>query len=271
MASWSAHTCETHGVSLHVTRTGGAKPPLVMLHGLTHDGHTWSPIARALEDAFDVVMPDARGHGRSSAPASDYTYDALAADVVGVIDGLALATPILVGHSMGGLTAALVAARHPARVRGLVLADPTFLDADRQREVYADGAAAEPHRLLLARSFPDALAELRARHPRRSPELVLAIARARLATRLEAWEILRPPNPDFRALMRAIRAPTLLVIGGPGGVVSRELAAELQDLNAGVEVAQIAETGHGMHLDQPARFVSAVGAFLQREAVRAAK
>lgn len=267
MNEWTTGTCAADGVRLHVTRTGGPKPPLVMLHGLTHSGSCWSPSARALEADFDVVMPDARGHGSSDAPASGYTYEALAADVVALLDGLALASPILLGHSMGGLTAAVVAAHHPTLLRGLVLVDPTFLSPALQRDVHASGAAVAQHRRLLAKSFPELRAELSARHPHRSAEIVTLIAQARLQTRPEAFAILTPPNPDFRQLVGAIRVPTLLIIGGPDatvpGVVSRELAGELQALNDRVQVAQIVEAGHGLHFDQPARFVAIVQAFLR--------
>jgi N-formylmaleamate deformylase len=260
---WTAGTCETNGVRLHFTRTGGEKPSLVLLHGLTLNGGCWSPFAREVEDGFDIVMPDARGHGDSSKPATGYTYEDLAADVVGLIQGLALASPILLGHSMGGLTAAVVAAHHPTLLRGLVLVDPTFLSLETQRDVYAGGTAVEPHRRLLAQSLPAVLSDLKARHPHRSPELVQLIAQARLQTRLEAFDVLRPPNPDFRQLMSAIAVPTLLMIGGPGGVVSGEVAAELQGLNGHVQVAQIVEAGHALHLDQPQRFTAIVKAFLR--------
>ncbi len=263
MTDWTTGTCDTNGVRLHFTRTGGQKPPLVMLHGLTLDGSCWSAFAAEAADGFDVVMPDARGHGRSSTPATGYRYDELAADVVGLIRGLGLASPILVGHSMGGMTAAVVAAHDPTLLRGLVLVDPTFLSPESQRDVYAGGAAAEQHRRLRARSFAEVVADLRARHPHRSAELVQSIARARLRTRLEAFEVLAPPSPDFRQLVSAIRVPTLLVIAGPGGVVSREVAGELQGVNGRVQVAQIVEAGHALPLDQPERFTAIVTAFLR--------
>lgn len=62
--------------------------------------------------------------------------------------------------------------------------------------------------------------------------------------------------------MGAIVVPTLLVIGGAGGVVSREVAAELQALNGNVQVAQIVEAGHALQLDQPERSAAIVKAFL---------
>src|SRR5690348_1012751 len=103
--------CETNGIGLHYVRTGGAKSPVVLLHGLLGSGACWTPLARALESEFDVVMLDARGHGGSSAPDHGYRYDDHASDVVGMIRGLDLARPVLLGHSMGGMTAAVVASR----------------------------------------------------------------------------------------------------------------------------------------------------------------
>jgi len=72
MTTWIRGICETNGISLHYLRTRGAKPPVVLLHGLMGNGACWTPLARALEDEFDVVMPDARGHGGSTAPHHGY-------------------------------------------------------------------------------------------------------------------------------------------------------------------------------------------------------
>ena len=67
--------CDTGGVSIHYLRTGGSGPPLIFLHGLTGNGACWTPVARFLQGDFDVLMPDARGHGQSSAPLQGYRYE----------------------------------------------------------------------------------------------------------------------------------------------------------------------------------------------------
>jgi pimeloyl-ACP methyl ester carboxylesterase len=219
-------------------------------------------LARALEEDFDVVMPDARGHGRSSAPDGGYRYEDLAADVVGFIDALGLTAPILLGHSMGGMTAAVVAARNPARLRALVLADPTFLTPQRQREVY-ESDVADQHRRALRQSKEDLLADLRARYARRSGELVEHIAQARSQTSLRAFDVLTPPNPDYAELIDSLAIPTLLLVGDVGSVVSHDLAAELAKRNRHLQVAQIAHAGHGIPYDQPERFADVVETFLR--------
>src|ERR1700753_3217623 len=102
MTPWTSAVCNANGIDIHYLRTGGDKPPVVLLHGLLANGACWSPLARALEAEFDVVMPDARGHGESSKPLTGYLYEDYARDVVGLIHGLGLESPILLGHSMGG-------------------------------------------------------------------------------------------------------------------------------------------------------------------------
>ena len=111
MTSWTTGICEANGINIHYMRTGGYKPPLVLLHGLTGSGACWTPLARTLESDYDVIMPDARGHGKSSAPLHGYLYRDHASDVIGLIEALELAAPVLLGHSMGGMTAAVVASQ----------------------------------------------------------------------------------------------------------------------------------------------------------------
>jgi N-formylmaleamate deformylase len=261
MANWMAGVCETNGINIHYLRTGRAKPPLVLLHGLTGSGACWTPLARALEGEYDVVMPDARGHGNSSTPLDGYRYGHYASDVVGLIQGLGLAAPVLLGHSMGGMTAALVASQLAAAIRGVILADPTFLSPERQREVH-ESDAVEQHRRLLSLDERDVLAQARVRHAHRRPEFVELVTEARLKTRIDAFDVLTPPNPDYRQLVSTTYVPTLLVIGD-NGVVSLETAKELQRLNPRLRVEQIQNAGHGVPYDQPESFEAVVRSFLR--------
>lgn len=262
MTTWVSECCNVNGVEIHYLRTGGSGPPLVLLHGLIGSGACWTPLARALEGEYDVVMPDARGHGASSAPPRGYRYEDHASDVVGVIQGLGLARPILLGHSMGGMTAAFVASQAPGLVRAVILADPTFLSPQRQREVH-DSDVAEQHRRFLTLNKDELVAQARLRNPRRSSELLELLAEARLQTRMSAFDVLTPPNPEYRRLMSAIQAPALLVMGDTGAVVSLEMARELQTLNARLQVEQIQGAGHGLPYDQPERLAVAVTSFLR--------
>lgn len=262
MTTWTRGVLDANGIRIHYLRTGGARPPVVLLHGLTGNGACWAPVARALESAFDVIMPDARGHGRSSAPHHGYRYDDHASDVVGLIGGLQLSRPVLLGHSMGGMTAALVASRGAGLLRGVILVDPTFLSPERQREVH-ESDVADQHRRTLALQKHELVAQIRARHPRRSPEIVELLAEARLKVCMDAFDVLTPPNPDYRAVVSAIEVPSLLVMGDDNPVVTLEMASELCSLNPRVRVEQIQGAGHGLPFDQPERLAEVVGSFLR--------
>ncbi len=261
MTSWITGICEANGVQIRYLRTGGGKPPLVLLHGLTGNGACWTPLARSLESEYDVVMPDAKGHGSSSTPLHGYSYEDHAGDVIELIRELGLSAPILLGHSMGGMTAAVVASLAAKTIRGVILVDPTFLSPQRQREV-RDSDIAEQHRRLLSQDKGDVLAQLRSRHTRRSPEIVELIANARLQTRMNAFDVLTPPNPEYHQLVSTIDVPILLVIGETG-VVSLETARELQSLNSHLRVELIQDAGYGVQYDQPERFQAVVRPFLR--------
>jgi N-formylmaleamate deformylase len=77
-ACWGARSCKANGIEVHYLRTGGDKLPVVLLHGLSGSGACWTPLARDLANDYDVVMPDARGHGKSSTPEGGYRYEDLA-------------------------------------------------------------------------------------------------------------------------------------------------------------------------------------------------
>ena len=265
MTHWTASVCETNGIRLHIHRTGDASNCVLLLHGMMGSGVCWCLVAFVLAGVFDVIMPDARGHGRSSAPDEGYRYDDHADDVIGLIQALGLARPVIVGHSMGGMTAAVVASRIDREIAGLVLVDPTFLSPELQREVYASDVAHQ-HRRALCLSKDELMAEAVVRHPRRAREIIELQVEARLDTSIAAFDVLAPPNPEYADVVRAIEVPTLLVTGDRSPVVTREMATSLQGLNSQVRVEQIHDAGHGLPFDQPERLGALLLSFVREQA-----
>ena len=124
-AHWQTGAIEAaDGARIHYTRTGGAKPALLLLHGVQANGLTWLRTAQALESTYDVVMPDFRGHGESSRIAASLSTDMLVADTSALLGALGLERPFVVGHSMGADIAGRLAAIHPTRA--VVLVDPAL-------------------------------------------------------------------------------------------------------------------------------------------------
>ena len=183
----------------------------------------------------DVVMSAARGRGDSSAPLDRYAD--YASDVVGLIQGLALASPVLLGHSMGGMTAAMVASQRGAAIHGVILADPSFLSLERQYEVF-ERDAIEQYRRHLSLDKQHVLPVAQVKHPHRRPEIVELVTEARLKARTGAFDVLVPPNPDYHQLVSATCVSMLLTIADYGAV-SLETAWELQKVNQRLRVERI--------------------------------
>lgn len=261
MTTWSTGLCKTKQIKIHYTRTGGNKPTLILLHGLMTNGACWTPVAKMLEKEYDVIMPDARGHGKSSKPIDGYRYEDHVNDIVSLIEVLGLDSPIVIGHSMGGMTATLLAYHRPGLLRGLVLADPSFLTPEVQREVY-ESDVAEQHRQLLSKSPDELITEARKKHPHRSLDTLKLLTTARQQTSMEAFQVLRPPYPEYKQLISSIDVPTLLVIGEKG-VVSLSVAKELRSINTKLHIEKIAGVGHGLHYDRPEVFATIVQSFLR--------
>ena len=115
---------ELDGLRFHYTEWGApAAPPVVMLHGLNVQCHTWDPIAREVAADRHVIAMDMRGHGDSDWAQSGYRVRSMARDVHGLIDALGLGPVDLVGHSAGVRVAIAVAGEKPETVRRLALSD----------------------------------------------------------------------------------------------------------------------------------------------------
>jgi len=123
---WSTGTVSADGIELRYYRTGAGQP-IVFAHGFLDTGRRWIPLADSLADSYEVITYDARGHGRSDAPETDYRLVDRIADLYSVVDGLGLELPVLIGHSMGGGTVGWAGARRPDRPAGVVLVDPDCL------------------------------------------------------------------------------------------------------------------------------------------------
>ena len=130
MASYTEGNLPIAGIDVHYYRMAArGRPSVVFLHGFSDGGLTWLRLARDLGPDYDLVMLNAAGHGKSGGVAHGFRERA-ASDVLAAVDQLELERPALVGHSMGAATAADVAVRASARLRGVALEDPGWWDGD---------------------------------------------------------------------------------------------------------------------------------------------
>jgi pimeloyl-ACP methyl ester carboxylesterase len=112
----------TNGATIHV-RSGGSGSAVVLLHGYGETGDMWSALAKDLARDHTVIVPDLRGLGLSSRPASGFDKKTQAGDIVGVLAALGVDQVDIVAHDIGNMVAFQFAAQHPERVRRLVLID----------------------------------------------------------------------------------------------------------------------------------------------------
>lgn len=119
--AWSERLVMRDGVRLACRDWGGSGPPLLLLHGLAGHAGEWDPLAQRLTPRYRVIAVDQRGHGAAERRPGDTRRAAYVTDAIAVVEQLALHKPVLVGQSLGGHTAMLVAAARPEIARALVL------------------------------------------------------------------------------------------------------------------------------------------------------
>lgn len=101
--------------------------PLLLLHGLGDHALVWSSLGEYLAADYHIVAPDMRGHGESSKPEKDYSFESAIADLEALMDKLGWTSAHVVSHSWTGKLAVIWARENPQRVRSMVLVDPIFI------------------------------------------------------------------------------------------------------------------------------------------------
>lgn len=255
-----------HGTKLHYYRTGGAKPALILAHGITDDGLCWTPVAEALCAHYDIVMVDARGHGKSEAPADGYTLENLARELAGCVRGLSLERSVLLGHSMGAITVLLLAALFPDLPRAIILEDPPAFWNFRSMshgQVNARDFLMEWIPSLKRKTRDDLLADCHASDPTWSETEVSfwADSKHRFSTRIV--ELVTPPDAaalDYPDLMKRITCPVVFISADQDRRAASSPAdiAQLKGLLPQLQEAHIAGAGHSIHRDQFDRYIAVV-------------
>ena len=268
MSEWSSGDVIANGIRNHYYRTGGDKPPLVLVHGFQDNGLCWTRLARVLQSDYDIIMPDARGHGLSEAPEEGYTGEARAADLAGVIKALGLGKVPLFGHSMGASTVAMTAANYPQLVRCAILEDAPWRDnlrsgSDRDLDEMlkrwrgwgiGDPAPTREEVLNFGQSHHPLLKHLEwgpwaDSKLQMSPNLFTGFAGRRT---------------PWQDVVAKIMCPILLITADPdlNAIVTPEVAEEAASIWRDGKVVRISGAGHHIRWTQPEKYVEAVTSFL---------
>ncbi|MDQ6907430.1 MAG: alpha/beta hydrolase [Chloroflexota bacterium] len=280
MAEWSDHDAAINGLTIHYYRMGARnKPPVLLLHGYSDSGLAWTRLAHDLAPEYDLIMPDAVSHGRSSGPGPDGFRSRAVSDVVTLIEMLGLERPALVGHSMGARTAAGVAAEVGDHIRCAVLEDPPWRDTSSEPSRVSAGDTGRPSQSPIgtprwlewladwkALTPDERAARVAEERPTWADEDRLPWAESKAQFNLDALNdpMASTPTP-WREIVRTIICPVLLITADPerGGIVTPDVAHEAAALWRTGRVVQIANAGHNIRRDQYEPFRTAVTAFLR--------
>lgn len=265
----STHTLAI-GDTPFTVHTRGCGIPLLLLHAFPLDHGMWEA-QEPLAESVRIIAPDQRGFGGTHGEPPIASIATMADDAVAVLDALHVAEPAFVcGVSMGGYVAQHVAARHPERVRGLILCD-TKLDADtpEARAGRASLAVKVGRRgagLLADTMLGTLLAqsdEARSR-PRRAaiePLLRQTIARQPVAT-IQAALAAMGDRPDMTDTMRGLEIPTLLVVGEEDTFTPPAIMERMESILPDARLLIVPRAGHLVPLEAPEVFNAAVLEFL---------
>lgn len=268
---YESDSIECNGVSIHYYRLKKDKPPLLLLHGFTDNGLCWTRCANQFEQDFDVIMPDARGHGLSEKPEKEYSASLDAADISQLIQALKLAPVIVIGHSMGANTAATLAATYPHLIRAIILEDPPWRDRNDPALIRTDEQAAEIreswYRQLQAQVAKDPTeidALGRKQNPLWHEEDFPSWVESKLQVSPNVVNMITANNQDWAKVIGKIQCPMLLIIGNvnKGGIVSKDKAQDLSHLNKSMQVTCIKDAGHNIHRENFTEFIRRVRTFL---------
>jgi len=262
MNTWHADKIATNGLRLYYTRTGGDKPPVVLAHGFSDDGLCWTPVAKTLEANYDVIMVDARGHGRSDAPVGGYNPIDMATDLAGVITGLAV-----MGHSMGGSTTMALAGLFPDLPGAIVIEDSGARNFMAGNSAEAQARLQQWHDRMVdlqSKTHAELIEHAHTNTPGWAEAELEPWARAKLRFNLNALHREGAPDVNWEQILGNITCPALLLYADTelGGGVTAERAAEMQALVPQLQTVHIAGAGHNIRREQFGLYMEAVGAFL---------
>lgn len=250
----------------------GQGEPLAILHGLFGSGRNWATIAKRLGESRRVLTLDLRNHG-SSPWGDDMDYAGMAEDVAATLASQGFEATDLIGHSMGGRTAMVLALTRPELVRKLVVVDiPPAASGSGHLSYVRAMRELDLEQVTRRKEADDLLAEAVPEYATRMFLLQNLVpdedGRLQWRINLPAIESAMDVLTDFPRFGsdRRFEGPTLFVTGAKSDYVRAEHRPEIERLFPNARTVEVADAGHWVHAEQPDAFLEAVGTFLDEPA-----
>lgn len=260
---------DLHFIDIPADDAAADTTPLVVIHGLLGSADNWRSHLKVWQRSRRVIALDLRNHGRSP-HAEGMRYDAMANDVVALLDKLSIERAHVLGHSMGGKVAISLARLAPERVASLIVADIAPVAYEHGHDdVFA---ALDNVRVGQPKNRREADDLLGAHVDSRPTRLFLATNLVRndnnvMALRVGLDQIKRGYSdiigvPDGE---QPYDGPALVLRGGDSDYVADDMLPTLREMLPHVRVVTLKDAGHWLHADQPEAFQQAVMAFIDAQ------
>jgi N-formylmaleamate deformylase len=272
MQKWSDGYIDACGTKLHYYRSGGEKPSLVLVHGMTDDGLCWTPVAEILSKSYDTVMVDIRSHGKSEAPDDGYNYETMAKELSCLISKLGLIHPVIVGHSMGAMISLILAGLFPELPVAILLEDPPPLWIPPRSLSEEEEHLASMKVWIMdlkTKTYTELLAEAHQFNPDWSEKELEPWAKSKQRFNLKILSLINS-EPNIQSgipkIIKQITCPVLLITADTdrGAILTEADVIELQKLLPDLIVTNITGAGHNIRRNQFTSYMNVVKNFLSR-------
>lgn len=252
---------------LHGPRHG---EPLLLLQGLGADSRGWTAQRLHFSRRYRVITVDNRGVGRSDKPLGTYDLRRMALDAVEVLDEAGVEAAHVMGASMGGVLAQIMAVEHPERVRSLVLACTACRHQAWRRELLAEWAEVARDRGMRAFAAENLRWLVGPRSLRRFWPAFNALSSVFVSAPQHAFigqvRGILAMDDAMRLALPSVSAPTLVIVGSQDILTPQADSEELAELIPGAQLAVVRGGAHGFMIEAAGAFNRAVAEFLERVA-----
>lgn len=258
LAGLRSHTLEVDGHAIAYLDSGGALPPLVLLHGFGADRDAWAPLAMQLRRHYRVIAPDIPGFGDSSRlPSVRYGLDDQLGRIAAFASALGLTRFHLAGNSMGGYLAGQYAARYPAQVLSLCLIAPAGVAGAAPSELQQMLAAGDNPLLVHTQAEFERIVGMCFARPHLNPAPVRRVLGERAirdcAFHSRLFEELFATAVSFEDSLKGLQVPTLVLWGDRDRLLHVSGAPLLHALLPHSRLEILPGVGHVPMLEEPAR------------------
>ena len=267
MVEYKDNFIEINGVKLHYYRAGRGDQTLVLLHGASDNGMCWKPTTDLLAEEYEVIMPDAQGHGLSDRLGPDVKVTGQAHQAAGLIKELGINSPVLLGHSMGGTCTTNIAALYPDLPKAIILEDPGWMTPGEAPMNRRNGASEMRERVERFKNMTieELIEQCHKESPLWSYEELVPWAESKKQFDTKLFSSLNINELLWTEMVPKIKCPALLITAETG-IVSDGAVAQAMDIwtaHRPLVHKKIMGVGHNIRRENFPEFIDTVRQFLK--------